>query len=54
MNKILNEKRPVQRDGLHLPLKLIVFRAAKPLTPRIEHVVTQHELSYRYMPDTGN
>ena len=28
--------------------------AARPFTPRIEHVVAQHELWYRYMPESGN
>ena len=28
--------------------------AAKPITPRNEHVVTQHELWYRYVPESGN
>ena len=30
------------------------YMAARPFTPRIEHVVTQHELWYRYMPESGN
>ena len=30
------------------------YMAARPFTPRIEHVVTQHELWYRYTPESGN
>ncbi|KKL11616.1 hypothetical protein LCGC14_2543990, partial [marine sediment metagenome] len=39
---------------LHLPLELIVSRAAGTFTPRNEHVVTQHELWYRYTPESSN
>ena len=37
-----------------LPQKLEVFWAAGPFTPRKEHVVTHHELWYRYVPESGN
>ena len=37
-----------------LPQKLYVFWAAGPFTPRKERVVTQHELWYRYVPESGN
>jgi len=40
--------------GLYLPLKLRVFKAAETFTPRNEHVVTHHELWYRYMHESGN
>jgi hypothetical protein len=30
------------------------YMAARPFTPRIDHVVTLHELWYRYMPESGN
>jgi len=30
------------------------YMVARPFTPRIEHVVTQHELWYRYMSESGN
>ena len=30
------------------------YMAARPFTPRIEHVVAHHELWYRYMPESGN
>jgi len=29
-------------------------RAAGPFTPRRTHAVTQHELWYRYVPESGN
>ena len=48
-----------------IPLSFLVGRSPTPLThdsymaagtftPRNEHVVTQHELWYRYMPESSN
>ena len=37
-----------------LPQKREVFWAAGPFTPRKERAVTQHELWYRYVPESGN
>ena len=31
-----------------------MFRAAGPFTPRRTHVVTHHELWYRYVPESGD
>lgn len=47
-------RRPYSLGPQTAPTASLSRWAAGPFTPRIDHAVTQHELWYRYMPESGN